>query len=97
MLHPAAGQRLSLEALSAAADLQPALVERFIEYGLVEPVGIEERGPRFDASAVRRLRMICRLRDDLGINLPGIAAILQLLERIEVLHRMVNKLRRGSR
>jgi chaperone modulatory protein CbpM len=95
MLHPTVGQRLTLDALAAAADLHPALVERFVEFGLLEPVGTDARVVWFDVRAVRRLRTIRRLRDDLGINLAGVAAVLDLLERIEALQRELAKLRRG--
>src|SRR4051794_24432160 len=95
MLHPAVGQRLTLEALAAAADLHSGLVEKFVVYGLLEPVTVEERVVWFDVRAVRRLRTIQRLRQDLGINLPGIAVVLDLLERVEALQRDRANLRRG--
>jgi DNA-binding transcriptional MerR regulator len=87
ILHPAIGGRLSLAALAASTELHPGLVERFVEQGLLEPVIVEERALWFDAGAVRRLGTIRRLREDLGINLAGIAVVLELLERIELLRR----------
>ena len=93
MLHPALDQRLTLEALADAADLHPDLVERFVAYGLLESVSVEERVRWFDVRAVGRLRKIQRLRDDLGINLQGIAVVLDLLERIEDLQRELANLR----
>jgi DNA-binding transcriptional MerR regulator len=96
MLHPAAGQRLTLEALADAADLHPGLVERFVAYGLLEPVSPRDKVLRFEVTAVRRLRTIRRLRDDLGINLPGIAVVLDLLERLEGLQRELAPLRRAN-
>jgi DNA-binding transcriptional MerR regulator len=95
MLHPAAGQRLTLEALAAEVGLHPDLVERFVAHGLLPPVPGEPGALRFDVKEVRRLRTVCRLRDHLGINLPGIAVILDLLERIEALQRELANLRRG--
>jgi DNA-binding transcriptional MerR regulator len=95
MLHPAAGQRLTREALAAEVGLHPDLVERFIAYGLLSPVPGEQGARRFDVKEVRRLRAVCRLRNDLGVNLPGIAVILDLLERIEALKRELASLRRG--
>jgi DNA-binding transcriptional MerR regulator len=103
MLHPASGQRMTLEALATEAGLHPNPVERFVAYGLVEPVSVEvgpeapegrsESGTYFHVTAVRRLRTIRRLREDLGINLPGIAVVLDLLKRIEALQREVTNLR----
>jgi chaperone modulatory protein CbpM len=92
--HDSAGRRLTLEALAVEAALHPDLVERYVAYGLLEPVSVGERVLWFDAQAVRRLRTIRRLREDLGINLPGIAVALDLLERIEALQRELASLRR---
>src|SRR6266850_4581207 len=73
---------LSLEDLADACGLHPGLVEQFVEYGLLEPSA--GAGPRslFPASAVERLRRIIRLKCDLGVNLAGIAVILQMRERL---------------
>src|SRR6266436_3935307 len=73
---------LSLEDLADASGLHPGLVEQFVDYGLLEPSA--GAGPRslFPASAVERLRRIMRLKCDLGVNLAGIAVILELRERL---------------
>ena len=83
---------LGLEELASAAGLHPDLVEQFIEYGLLEPVAGD--GPRalFPASAVARLRLIVRLRSDLGVNLAGIAVILDLRDRLLRLHEEMERL-----
>ena len=73
--------------------MHPALVERFVEFGLIEPVEWEGATLLFDASAVPRLRMIGRLRESLGINLAGIAVILDLLDRLCALQRENETLR----
>lgn len=87
MLHPMAGQRLTLAALATAAHCHPDLVEKLVVYGLLEPLDPTDLVIGFETRAVIRLRTICRLRQDLGINLPGIAVVLDLLERIEALQR----------
>jgi DNA-binding transcriptional MerR regulator len=89
-------QRLSLAALSAAAGLHPTLIKQFVAYGLVEPAEAGGEALWFDLRTVRRLRAIRRLRADLGINFPGIAAVLDLLERIERLQRELDDLRDRS-
>jgi chaperone modulatory protein CbpM len=80
-------QQLTLEALAARTDIHPALVERFVEFGLIEPIEWEGASTLFDVSAIARLRMIGRLRESLGINLAGIAVILDLLDRMCALQR----------
>ena len=79
--------QLTLERLAAAAEIHPDLVERFVAYGLLEPV--EWVGPVlfFDAAAVPRLQIILRLRRDTGVNLAGIGMIQDLLDRLRDLER----------
>jgi DNA-binding transcriptional MerR regulator len=77
-----ARRELTLDALASCAGIHPELVERLIEAGLIEPVEHSGASRRFDVSAVSRLRVIERLRCELGINLAGIAVILEMLERL---------------
>ncbi|PYI97645.1 MAG: hypothetical protein DME98_07565 [Verrucomicrobia bacterium] len=86
-------QQLTLDVLASRAGMHPALVERFVEFGLIEPVQRQGARPLFDPSAVPRLRMIGRLRESLGINLAGIAVILDLLDRLSALQRENETLR----
>jgi len=80
-------QLVTMEALAAHAGMHPALVERFVESGLIEPVEWAGTTFLFDAAAIARLRMIGRLRESLGINLAGIGVILNLLDRLCALQR----------
>ncbi len=54
---------------------------------LIAPARLLERGNRFeplyDDAAVRRIRLIRTLADELEVNLPGIDVILHLLEQLE--------------
>ena len=76
---------LSLDALARHTGLHPELIERFIEFGLIQPAGRRNTVARFDPAMVARVRVICRLRESLGINLPGISVILDLLDRMRAL------------
>jgi MerR family transcriptional regulator/heat shock protein HspR len=78
---------LPLEALAARAGTHPALVEHLVEWGLLEPSAREGSRLFFDDAAVPRLRMIRRLREDLRINLAGIAVILDLRDKLCTLQR----------
>ena len=86
-------QQLSLEALAERTGMHPALVERFVECGLIEPVGWEGARVDFDASALPRLRLVGRLRESLSINVAGIEVILNLLDRFCALQRENEMLR----
>ena len=86
-------ERLTLEAAAARVGLHPVLVERFVEFGLVEPAERTGATMRFDAGCLARLVAISRLRTDLGVNLHGVAVILDLVDRLAALERELAWLR----
>ena len=87
---------LTLEDLASAAGLHPELVDVFVRYRLVEPTMHTGSCPLFSTSSVERLRRILRLRLDLGVNLAGVAVILQMMEGIEHLQAELRLLRNRS-
>src|SRR4051794_24830946 len=76
---------LTLEELAHAARLHPDLVESLVDFGILEPARRDGGRLFFDTAAVFRVRAIQRLRHDLGVNLQGVAVILDLIERLRVL------------
>jgi len=89
-----ANSLLTLEDLATAASLQPKRVETLVGVGLLEPSAATGSGPLFPVSSIERLQRIGRLRRDLGVNLAGIAVILDMRERIEALQSDMRHLRR---
>lgn len=87
-------EELTLEVLAARAGMHPTLIQRFLEFGLLDTVHREHAVVAFDASAIPRLRTINRLRKELGINLQGVAVVLDLLDRLRALERENESLRR---
>jgi len=87
-------EELTLDRLAASAGLHPLVVETFVEFGLIEPVGRSGTQRVFDPAAVSRVRTIGRLRGEIGVNLPGIAVILDLLDRLRALQGENDRLRR---
>jgi DNA-binding transcriptional MerR regulator len=82
---------LTMEELASAADVHPDLAAAFVSYGLLEP---DPSAPTlFPASMVERLRSIVRLREDLGVNLAGIAIILDMRAKLEALQAELERLR----
>jgi chaperone modulatory protein CbpM len=82
--------RRNLTTLEDAAErlgVHPDMLRRFVEFGLLEPAEITGREIWFDPMTMHRIRVIQRLRYDLGINLAGIGVILDLLDRIDALQR----------
>lgn len=70
-------------------DLHPDLVYRLAELGVVEI-----RQDLIPARQVVRLQKMLRLRGSMGVNLPGAAIILELLERIENLQDEIDRLKK---
>jgi DNA-binding transcriptional MerR regulator len=89
-------EQLTLEDLAACVGMPPARLAYFVEYGLLEPRARAGTQWLFDPDCIARLRMIERLRRDLGANLAGIAVILDLLDRLTTLQREVEQWRRRS-
>jgi MerR family transcriptional regulator/heat shock protein HspR len=85
---------LTLEALARRVDMHPDLVERYVELGLIHPC--EGEGPSlvFEPSTVLRLGAVNRLRQSLGINMAGIAVVLDLIDQICALQDENHRLRR---
>jgi DNA-binding transcriptional MerR regulator len=89
-------EQLTLESLAAYTGVHPARIKYFVEFGLLEPRARTGTQLFFDTACIARLRMIERLRRDLGANLAGIAVILDLLDRLTTLQREVEQWRRRS-
>jgi DNA-binding transcriptional MerR regulator len=89
-------EQLTLNGLATCTGVHPSLIEYFVDYGLLEPSACTGTQLFFDAACIARLRMIERLRRDLGANLAGIAVILDLLDRLTTLQREVEQWRRRS-
>ena len=77
---------MHLEDVANHVGLHPDTVRWFTECGLLEPAEITGRILLFEPGVIRRLRVIQRLRCDLGINLAGIGVILHLLDRLKAQH-----------
>jgi DNA-binding transcriptional MerR regulator len=80
-------QRMTLDEMALHAGVHPALVERFVDFGLLQPLERDDARLFFKATDVPRLRTICRLRESLGINLAGIAVVLDLLDKLWAVQR----------
>jgi len=90
------GELVTLDGLAARAGLHPTLIERFVEYGLIEPVERAGAHMLFDVDCVARVRKIERLRRHLGTNLASVAVILDLLDRLSKLEQEIERLRRHA-
>jgi chaperone modulatory protein CbpM len=77
--------QFTLVELCRACHAEEAHVVAWVLEGVLEPVGESPQDWRFRGECLRRARMAWRLSNDLGINPPGVALALDLLDEIAVL------------
>lgn len=75
----------TLAELCRTCRLSTEQVIELVEEGIVEPLGRDSSHWRFQGTSVRRVHRAVRLHRDLGVNWPGAALALDLLEEIESL------------
>ena len=97
IVSPANDAPYSLEELARLADVSPALAQRYFDEGLIRPVAGNERTAWFfDDDALYELRVIQRLRRELGLNIAGVAIVRELQRQIAELKAEIEVLRRGN-
>jgi chaperone modulatory protein CbpM len=74
---------LTLGQLCRACGVHAEWVISLVEESIIEPQGDELRSWRFSGASLVRVRSALRLQRDLGVNLAGIALVLDLLEELE--------------
>jgi chaperone modulatory protein CbpM len=79
---------LSLAELCSACSVEEELVIEIVAEGIVEPLGPNRAQWRFSGLALTRVQRVIRLQHDFGVNLPGAALALDLLEELERLRRL---------
>jgi chaperone modulatory protein CbpM len=77
----------TLTELCAACRVSEELVIEIVAEGIVEPLGRDREQWRFTGVALTRVQRVLRLQEDFGVNLPGAALALELLEELERLRR----------
>ena len=76
---------LTLGQLCRACGVHADWVISLVEEGIIEPQGEDMRLWRFSGASLVRARSALRIQRDLGVNLAGIALILDLIEELESL------------
>jgi chaperone modulatory protein CbpM len=79
--------QFSLAELCAACRVSEEQLVEIVAEGVVEPVGGEREQWRFSGVALTRIQRVMRLQQEFGVNLPGAALALELLEEVERLRR----------
>ncbi len=86
-------KRYNISEASRAVGLHPQTLRNYEDLGLVVPRRSRGNFRLYTEQDVERLRKIVRLTNDLGVNLAGVAIILDLTERVETLLGEVEALR----
>jgi chaperone modulatory protein CbpM len=85
-------ETLTLTELSAFCHVQADWVTSLLEYGVLDPLGGDAADWRFSPPNVLRARKARRLTHDLGLNLAGVALVLDLIEERDALARKLAQL-----
>lgn len=83
---------LTLSQLCRVCAVHADYVIELVEEGVIQPSGDEIPQWHFPSLSIQRTRKARRLQADLGINLAGVAVILQLLDEVDDLHRRLKEL-----
>jgi chaperone modulatory protein CbpM len=78
-------EEITLADLTRTCHVHAEWVMELVEEGVIEPRGPGGPQYRFAATTIVRVQKAQRLQRDLGVNLPGVALALELLERIDAL------------
>lgn len=77
----------TLEEICVACKVEAGWVAELVEHGALDPIGQSPSEWRFTQISVVHLAKAKRLERDLGLNTPGIALALDLIDQIEDLRR----------
>jgi chaperone modulatory protein CbpM len=81
------GAAVSVADLSRMLAVEERRIVELVEEGVITALAIDTAEWRFGGTEVRRARIALRLERDLGVNLPGAALALELLEELQQLRR----------
>ena len=83
---------MSLAQLCRACELSEAEIVKLVDEGIIDPMGQRTDVWRFHAVSLRRVRITRNLQQELGVNTPGAALALDLLEELEELRARLRRL-----
>ncbi len=80
---------LTISAVAEMFDLHQQTLRKYEEEGLITPRRTAGGTRMFSVAEVRRLRTIVSLSRDLGVNMSGISIILDQMDRLEEMKRLM--------
>ncbi|WP_292980020.1 chaperone modulator CbpM [Nitrosomonas sp.] len=79
------GEAISLDELCQLCSVEVEWITTLVNEGILEPVEFRHKNWIFSGSALRRIRVVKHLQQDLDINIAGVALVLELLEERNML------------
>ncbi len=86
---------LTITEICYACSCSSDWVIELVDEGVLEPVAGHRDDLRFPGTSLRRARAARRLQQDLGLNLPGVALALQMMEEMEALRSELERMAGG--
>ena len=77
--------RLTLRQLCDSCAVRAEYIIELVDEGFIEPSGVEKSHWCFSGVSIKRVQKAKRLQRDLGINLAGVALVIDLIDEIECL------------
>ncbi|AHI98741.1 chaperone modulatory protein CbpM [Vibrio alginolyticus] len=78
-------QQITLAELCRACNMSADQVIEWVDYGILEPEGLQLSCWRFTGVGLKRVMRASRLQRDLGLNTAGVALALDLLDEMQEL------------
>jgi len=74
-------------------DLHPQTLRNYERLGLIKPRRSAGNVRLYSPRDIERLRYICRLTDELGVNLAGVEVIMNMIERMKQMQEEMERVR----
>ncbi len=83
---------VTLMQLCGFCDLPPEHIIELVGEGILETEGESSQEWRFSFTTIERVKKIQRLRTDFGLTVSGVGLVMELLDEIDRLEALINKL-----
>ena len=75
----------TLSELCLACDRHEEWIINLVDEGMLDPLGENQENWRFSGTSISRVHTAMRLEHDLGINIAGVALVIELIDEVEKL------------
>ncbi len=84
---------LTLDEICRAINADQDLIIQLIEYHIIQPKGTSQNEWQFDHISLKRARIARNFYYDCEVNLAGVALLIDMLEKIELLEAQISRLK----